>query len=170
MRETPVTGAGAPPATPAPVAAGAPAVLSVIDVGSSGVRMLLAELRPEGSVRVLEDVQKPLALGRETFRTGTLSAASIQKAVNILRQYRAMMDSYGVTHTRAVATSAVRAALNRDTSVARVSLATGIEVEVIEGSQETLLTFAAVQRAIAARPEPMAGDSLMFELGAGSTE
>jgi len=132
--------------------------------------MLVAELSPEGSLRILEDVQKPLSLGRETFRTGTLSAASIQKAVNILRQYRAMMDSYGVTKTRAVATSAVRAALNRDTFVDRVFLATGIEVEVIEGSQETLLTFAAVQRALAARPDFTSEESLMFELGAGSTE
>ena len=88
----------------------------------------------------------------------------------MLRQYRAMMDSYGVTHTRAVATSAVRSALNRDTFVDRVFLATGIEVEVIEGSQETLLTFAAVQRALKARPDLTVEDSLMFELGAGSTE
>jgi len=160
----------APAATGPPVAAGTPTVLSVIDVGSSGVRMLLAELKPDGAVRILEDVQKPLALGRETFRTGTLSAASIQKAVNILRQYRSMMDTYSVTHTRAVATSAVRAALNRDTFVDRIFLATGIEVEVIEGSQETLLTFAAVQRALAARPDFTSEDSLMFELGAGSTE
>src|SRR5258705_3687552 len=160
----------APVATGPPVAAGTPTVLSVIDVGSSGVRMLLAELKPDGAVRILEDVQKPLALGRETFRTGTLSAASIQKAVNILRQYRSMMDTYSVTHTRAVATSAVRAALNRDTFVDRIFLATGIEVDVIEGSQETLLTFAAVQRALAARPDFTSEDSLMFELGAGSTE
>ena len=160
----------APVALGPPVAAGTPTVLSVIDVGSSGVRMLLAELKPDGAVRILEDVQKPLALGRETFRTGTLSAASIQKAVNILRQYRSMMDTYAVTHTRAVATSAVRAALNRDTFVDRIFLATGIEVDVIEGSQETLLTFAAVQRALAARPDFTSEDSLMFELGAGSTE
>src|SRR5882672_11206418 len=160
----------APVATGPPVAAGTPSVLSVIDVGSSGVRMLLAELTPDGTVRILEDVQKPLALGRETFRTGTLSAASIQKAVNMLRQYRAMMDSYGVTHTRAVATSAVRSALNRDTFVDRVFLATGIEVEVIEGSQETLLTFAAVQKALLAHPEYREGDALLFELGGGSTE
>ena len=132
--------------------------------------MLLAELKGDATVRILEDVQKPLALGLETFRTGTLSAASIQKAVNILRQYRAMMDSYGVTHTRAVATSAVRSALNRDTFVDRVFLATGIEVEVIEGSQETLLTFAAVQRALGSQPDFTQGDSLMFELGAGATE
>ena len=159
------------PVAPTPaVAASAPPILSVIDVGASGVRMLLAELKADGSVRILEDVQKPLALGRETFRTGTLSAASIQKAVNILRQYRAMMDSYGVTHTRAVATSAVRAALNRDTFVDRVFLATGIEVEVIEGSQETLLTFAAVQRALGAQPDFGREQSLMFELGAGATE
>src|SRR5436309_14315072 len=101
--------APAPPA--APGVTNAPPILSVIDVGASGVRMLLAELKADGTVRILEDVQKPLALGRETFRTGTLSAASIQKSVNILRQFRATIDGYGVSHTRAVATSAVRAAL-----------------------------------------------------------
>ena len=53
-----------PPAATGLSTAGAPAVLSVIDVGSSGVRMLLAELRPDGSVRTLEDVQKPLASRR----------------------------------------------------------------------------------------------------------
>jgi exopolyphosphatase/guanosine-5'-triphosphate,3'-diphosphate pyrophosphatase len=144
--------------------------MSVIDIGSSGVRMLLAELRPEGEVRVLEELERPLALGRESFRTGTLSAASIQKAVNILRQFRERMDAYSVTHVRAVATHAVRAALNRDTFVDRVFLATGIEVEVLVGAQETLLTFAAVQKALAAQPEYREGDALLFEMGGGSTE
>jgi exopolyphosphatase/guanosine-5'-triphosphate,3'-diphosphate pyrophosphatase len=145
-------------------------IISVIDVGASGIRMLVAELRPGGELRTLEQLERPLSLGRETFRTGTLSAGSIQKAVNVLRQYRAIMDNYGVTHTRAVATSAVRAALNRDTFVDRVFLATGIEVEVIEGSQETLLTFAAVQRALGEHPEVGVGEALMFELGGGATE
>ena len=148
----------------------APPILSVIDVGASGIRMLVAELRPDGSVRTLEQLEKPLALGRETFRTGTLSAGSIQKAVNVLRQYRATMDTYNVAHTRAVATSAVRAALNRDTFVDRVFLATGIEIEVIEGSQESLLTFAAVQRTLGGHPEVGTGDALVFEMGGGATE
>jgi len=153
-----------------PVAPGAPPIMSVIDIGSSGIRMLVAELRSDGTIRTLEELDRPLALGREAFRSGTLSASSIQKAVNVLRQYRERMDVYGVTHVRAVATHAVRAALNRDTFVDRVFLATGIEVEVIEGSQETLLTFAAVQKALATHPEYRQGEALLFELGGGSTE
>lgn len=160
-------GAGA---TPPSASIGAPPIMSVIDIGSSGIRMLVAELRADGAVRTLEELDRPLALGREVFRSGTLSAGSIQKAVNVLRQYRERMNTYGVTHVRAVATHAVRAALNRDTFVDRVFLATGIEVEVIEGSQETLLTFAAVQSALAAHPEYREGDALLFELGGGSTE
>ncbi|HEY6573190.1 MAG TPA: HD domain-containing protein [Candidatus Eisenbacteria bacterium] len=153
-----------------PVALGAPPIMSVIDIGSSGIRMLVTELRADGTIHTLEELDRPLALGREAFRSGTLSASSIQKAVNVLRQYRERMDAYGVTHVRAVATHAVRAALNRDTFVDRVFLATGIEVEVIEGSQETLLTFAAVQKALAAHPEYRQGEALLFELGGGSTE
>jgi exopolyphosphatase / guanosine-5'-triphosphate,3'-diphosphate pyrophosphatase len=169
--------ASTPPTATNPPAAGAPGltpaafpIISVIDVGASGIRMLLAELHPDGQVRTLEQLERPLALGRETLRTGTLSAASIQKAVNILRQYRALMDTYGVTHTRAVATSAVRGALNRDTFVDRIFLATGIEIEVIEGSQETLLTFAAVQRALQGNAEVRSADALMFHIGGGATE
>jgi len=153
-----------------PAAPGAPPIMSVIDIGSSGIRMLVVELRADGSVRTLEELDRPLALGREAFKTGILTAGSIQKAVNILRQYRERMTAYGVTHVRAVATHAVRAALNRDTFVDRVFLATGIEVEVIEGSQETLLTFAAVEKALAAHPEYRQGEALLFELGGGSTE
>jgi exopolyphosphatase/guanosine-5'-triphosphate,3'-diphosphate pyrophosphatase len=148
----------------------APPILSVIDVGASGIRLLIAELHADDTVRTLEELERPLALGRETFHTGTLSAATIAKAVTILRQFRERMDNYGVTHTRAVATSGVRAALNRDTFVDRVFLATGIEVDVIEGSQETLLTFAAVQRALASHPEYREGEALLFELGGGSSE
>jgi exopolyphosphatase/guanosine-5'-triphosphate,3'-diphosphate pyrophosphatase len=154
----------------APVPQGPPPILSVIDVGSSGLRMLLAELHADDTIRVLEELERPLALGRETFHTGTLSAASMSRAVHILRQFKERMEAYGVTHTRAVATSAVRAALNRDTFVDRVFLATGIEVDVIEGAQETLLTFAAVQGAMASHPEYREGEALMFELGGGASE
>ena len=153
-----------------PAAPGAPPIMSVIDIGSSGIRMLVVELRADGTVRTLEELDRPLALGREAFKSGILTAGSIQKAVNILRQYRERMNGYGVTHVRAVATHAVRAALNRDTFVDRVFLATGIEVEVIEGSQETLLTFAAVEKALAGHPEYREGEALLFELGGGSTE
>lgn len=132
--------------------------------------MLIAELSPDGSVRTQEELERPIALGRETFQTGSLSASSIRKAVNVLRQFRAVMDTYGVQHTRAVATSAVRNALNRDTFVDRVFLATGIELEVIEGSQESLLTFAAVQRVLAEHPEYHEGEALLFSLGGGATE
>jgi len=33
-------------------------------------------------------LERPIALGRETFQTGSLSASSIRKAVNVLRHRR----------------------------------------------------------------------------------
>src|SRR6267142_1813027 len=106
--------------------------------------MLLAELKPDGSVRELEDVQKPLALGRETFRTGTLSAASIQKSVNMLRQYRAIMDTYGVTHTRAVATSDLRALADKilGMSAAEVAAAYSIPTPEAESLAPAFMVYA----------------------------
>lgn len=173
-KPAPVTGpVGAPiattPTTPTAVEA-RPPIICVIDVGASGIRMIIAELAGDGVVRTLEELERPIALGRDTFQTGSLSASSIRKAVNVLRQFRAVMDTYGAEHTRAVATSAVRGAMNRDTFVDRVFLATGIELEVIEGSQESLLTFAAVQRVLEVHPEYREGEALLCSLGGGATE
>jgi len=167
MAERVPTSGSAPDRSPS---SSRPPILSVIDVGAGGIRMLIAELGEDGYVRTLEELERPIALGRDTFQTGSLSAASTKKAVNVLRQYRATMDTYAVEHTRAVATSAVRNALNRDTFVDRVFLATGIELEVIEGSQESLLTFAAVQRTIEDQPQYREGDALLLSLGGGATE
>ena len=48
--------------------------------------------------------------------------------------FRRIMDGYGVVRYRAVATSAVREALNRDSFVDRIRLRTGIDIEIIDGS------------------------------------
>ena len=55
-----------------------------------------------------------------------------------------IMDGYGVTRVRAVATSAVREASNAETFLDRVRVRTGIDVEVIDGSEESRLTYLAV--------------------------
>ena len=127
-----------------PAASQAKAV-AAIDIGANGIRMVIAQVFPDGRFEQLEQLQRAVRLGQDTFRRGRLSAESLRAAVAILRDYRKMLDLYNVKLTRTVATSAVREAVNADAFLDRVLMATGLEVSIIETSEESRLTVSAVR-------------------------
>ena len=89
--------------------------VAVLDLGASAIRLLVAELPPGGAPRILEEASRAVLLGKDTFGGGRLGAPTIEATLRALEGFRRIMDSYGVVRYRAVATSAVREAVNRDT-------------------------------------------------------
>src|SRR6185295_9748173 len=57
---------------------------------------------------------------------------------------------------------------NRETFLDRVRLRTGIDVEVIEGSEENRLTYMAVRERLKGHEALSSGDALLVEVGGGS--
>src|SRR5436190_6587668 len=113
--------------------------IAVIDIGSSAIRMVIAEIGPKLAIRYLENVQKPVPFGKDVFTTGRLSPAATRQGIEVLNHYKAMLEAYGVRRMHAIATSAIREAANRDNFIDQVFVRTGIEVEVIEGAEENRL-------------------------------
>jgi len=157
---------GAATADPQGRAAARP--VAVLDMGSSSIRLLVAETPPGQPIRLLEEASRGVLLGRETFTSGRIGAATMQAALKALEGFRKIMDSYGVVRYRAVATSAVREAVNRDSFLDRVRIRTGLEVEVIDGSEENQLTYLAVHRALQGHEVLTTGNALLVEVGGGS--
>ena len=158
------TGRLAPPAWPAlrPVA--------VLDMGASAIRLVVAELPPGEPPRILEEASRSVLLGKDAFTGGRLGATTIEATLRALEGFRRIMDAYGVVRYRAVATSAVREAVNRDTFLDRVRLRTGIDVEIIDGSEENRLTYLAVREALREHEALTGGDTLLVEVGGGSAD
>jgi len=152
--------------TPAPES---PRTVAVIDIGSSAVRMVIAELSPDGAVRTLENVQKPVALGKEVFANRRISRQTQLQTIQVLAGFRDLMRQYNVTTCRAVGTSALREAVDREIFLDRIYMRTGVDVEVIEGIEENRLTFAAVHHAVGDRLNKDE-DALLIEVSAGGTE
>lgn len=152
------------------MATGASTIIAAIDIGSSAIRMDVAEVRPEGSIHLLDSLKKGVQLGKDAFTEGYLSEEAIRAACALLRDFKKVMDSYGVSRYRAVATSAVRESSNSDTFLDRVLMNTGLDVEVIDGPEENRLTYAAVLESIRGIPELDNGPSLLVEIGGGSTD
>lgn len=148
-------------------------VVAVIDVGATAIRMEIAELDAQGAVRILDTLRQGVHLGRDTFTKGHIQQATIQECVDILRGFRRAMEEYGVTQpeqVRAVATSSVREADNRDTFLDRIYIATGINIRAIDEAEENRLTFMAAQGVVEKSPELSQGDALVVDVGGGSTE
>lgn len=144
-------------------------LIAAIDVGSSAIRMEIAEIRPDATFRVLESLSKAVSLGKDTFTAGHLSEEAMQKACSVLTDFSRVMKENGVAKYRAVATSAVREAVNADTLIDRVFVRSGIDVEVIDGAEENRLTYLAIREAV--RNLSLENqDILVVEVGGGSTD
>lgn len=160
------------PSTP-PGSEPKPRVVAAIDIGSTALRMEIAEISPEGSLRTLDALHHAVHLGKDTFTQGRIKQSTIEECVNILKGFRRIMEEFGVTEPsqiRAVATSSVREAVNRDTFLDRIYMATKINVEAIEEAEENRLTYLAVQDILTHDPSLLKGDALVIEVGGGDTE
>jgi exopolyphosphatase/guanosine-5'-triphosphate,3'-diphosphate pyrophosphatase len=144
--------------------------IAVIEVGSSAIRMVIAEVGAKLSIRILENLQKPVSFGKDVFTSGRISHASIRQGIEIIDNFSSVMESYGAKRVQAIATSAVREASNKDNFIDQIFVRTGIDVEVIEGAEENRLELIAVETALAGRFEFAKKNCLIIEVGTGSTE
>ena len=145
-------------------------VVGVIDIGTSAIRLVIAELGPKTEIHYLENLQKPVRFGKDVFTTGRLSNTAIREGIEILKNYKALLDQYRVQKIQAIATSAVREASNSDNFIDQAYVRAGIDVEVIEGPEENRLELIAVEHALGDKIDLDKRNCLIVEVGAGSTE
>lgn len=147
--------------------------VAVIDVGSTSVRMAIAEIDGAGSIRRLETLSREVNLGRDTFTVGGIRRATTEGCVAVLRSYRQLLEEYGISGTdqiRVVATSAVREAENRLSFLDRVYVATGFEIEAIDEAEVNRMTYLGIQPLLEQHPTLATAQSIVTEVGGGSTE
>ena len=143
-----------------------PLRVAAVDVGSNAIRFLAAEFATLADYAVLAEERVSVRLGHDVFLTGRLAPEAMDAAVAAFGRFRQQMEALGVDHYRAAATSATRESRNGAEFVERIRRETGIEVEVITGSEEARLVYMAIASRV-----PL-GDSkwISVDLGGGSVE
>lgn len=111
--------------------------VAVIEIASNEIRLKIGE-KGNKKVKVVESVSNPLSLGKDTFHSGIISFDSIEKLSAIINGYKLLARDYGVKEIYAFATTAVRESKNRDFFVDQIKVKTGIDVEVIDGTEEKI--------------------------------
>ncbi|HUS91722.1 MAG TPA: HD domain-containing protein [Phycisphaerae bacterium] len=142
--------------------------VAAIDIGSNSIRMEIAEVLPDGEIKLLERAHRAVHLGQDTFVTGRLGTQTMNAAISILADFKRMLEACRVGQVRAVATSAVREAGNVDAFLDRAYIACGLDVEVISPSEESRLKVSAVREALKSAPGIGFHDALVVEIGGGT--
>ena len=144
--------------------------VAVIDVGAYSARLRIVQITETVGFDILDEAVQTLPLGNDVFREGNIQPANIRLAEEIFRDFSRLMHEYGVEKYRAVGTSAVREALNRDIFLNRIQLASGIHLDVLEGASEARLIFLAVKDALRGRFAFTKGNAVIYTIGTGSSQ
>ncbi len=137
--------------------------VAVIDIGSNSIRLVVYDGAKRAPLPVFNE-KVVCGLGRGLDAGGAMSTDSMDLALKSLHRFVALTDSMDTRRVRAVATAAVRDAVNGPDFVDRIKRECGLEVEVLSGKKEARLSAKGV---ISALPN---ADGVMADFGGGSVE
>lgn len=140
--------------------------IAAVDVGSNSIHMVVAQVEADGRFHVLDRAKEMVRLGRRTLSKGRLSPQAIDAGVRTLAAFRTLAERQGVTRITAVATSAVREAVNGGDFIKKVQDDVGLRVKVIPGREEARLIYLGVRHAVDLSGKP----TLIVDIGGGSVE
>lgn len=135
--------------------------VAAVDIGTNSTRLLVSD-----GALPLERLMTITRLGQGVDQTRRLAPEAIARTVDVLRDYRRVIDDLGVTSVRATATSAARDAANREEFFAAAERALGVRPELLPGDEEGQLSF----RGAVGDLDPADGPFLVVDIGGGSTE
>jgi exopolyphosphatase / guanosine-5'-triphosphate,3'-diphosphate pyrophosphatase len=144
--------------------------LAAIDIGSNAARLLITEVtvddKNKASFNKISLIRVPLRLGFDVFDTGKISEKKTALLLNTMKGFSNLIKAFEVTAIKACATSAMRDATNAAEIISLITQETGIEIEVISGSEEASFVF---ENHIAENLDKE-HSYLYIDVGGGSTE
>ena len=144
--------------------------LAAIDIGSNAARLLISEVTTDANgiakFNKIDLIRVPLRLGFDVFEKGEISEHRIDMISQTMKAYKHLLNVYEVKHLKACATSAMRDAKNGAEIIKKIKTETGIDIEIISGSDEAAFIY---ENHIA---ENLDKDHsyLYIDVGGGSTE
>nr|BFD58727.1 Ppx/GppA family phosphatase [Bdellovibrio sp. CKG001] len=141
--------------------------VSAIDIGSNAIRMMVADVHPQAPhLHIVKKFRAAVRLGHDVFTQGLITPASLEIAKATFHRYALTNQELGVQQCRAVATSASREAKNQKEFVDLIYKTSGIQIEVINGTEEGRLIHLAVRRELDLDNRK----TMLIDIGGGSVE
>lgn len=135
---------------------------AIIDIGSNTVRMAIYQIHGDKAEFIMK---KKSMLGLAAYvKNGIMERAGIDRVVEILLEFCALLTAFGIERCFSFTTAALRNAANSQEAVAAIEARTGIPLRVLTGEEEAELAF------LGATHDLGAAAGLLIDIGGGSTE
>ncbi|MCR6545500.1 exopolyphosphatase [Dehalobacterium formicoaceticum] len=138
--------------------------IGIIDIGSNSMRLVIVQIRPDGSFKIIDELRESARLGEEMNGTSLLKSAKIQTAIEALKFFRNLCDALAVSEIICVATEAVRRAKNKSEFAEQVLKETGIQVQILSGAEEAYYDYLGTVNTLDL------SQGLIMDIGGSSTE
>ncbi len=140
--------------------------VAVIDIGSNSVRLVVYEKTSRFAFHLLNESKSRVRLSEDIYQNnGNLQKIPMQRAIDALKDFLAIIASYKARKTICVATSALRDAPNKKEFIQRVKKELKLNIKIIDGEREAYLGAIACTNLL-----PKLYNALSIDIGGGSTE
>ena len=141
-------------------------ILAAIDIGTNSFHLVIAEVNlTSGRFRILGKDKEIVRLGSGSTDMKYISETAMNRGIAALKRFCTIAESHSA-EIRAIATSAVREALNKDEFLRRVRTQTDIKIEIASGTEEARLIHLGVLQSLPVFNKKI----LLIDIGGGSTE
>jgi len=134
--------------------------LAVVDLGSNSFRLVVFTWEPGSWWKRTDEIHQAVRIGAGLDETGALQPEPMERALEAIELYAHFCRATGIDEIRAVATSAIRDATNRDELVRRAAL----DVQVLSTEEEAFYGY------LAAVNSTTLADGVALDLGGGSLQ
>ncbi len=139
---------------------------AVIDLGTNTCNLLIADVYPDGSFKVLYDRKLPVKLGRGGIHRKILLPEAINRGIEAFKNHSKTIKEFKAEEVKVIATSAMRGASNRDEFIHKIKELFGWTIEIIDGEKEAELIFKGVRLSL----QDDLGKYMIVDIGGGSIE
>lgn len=140
-------------------------IIAAIDIGTNSFHMVIVEINDDGMITVISRTKEMVRLGEGGDEMKYLTVEAIDRGINAIKHFVKFASMYNPKF-RAIATSAVREATNGEEFINKARQETGIEIEVVSGTEEGRLTYLGVMHGVPIFDKR----TLVADIGGGSTE
>jgi exopolyphosphatase/guanosine-5'-triphosphate,3'-diphosphate pyrophosphatase len=135
-----------------------------IDVGTNTALLMIAEVTDR--IEEISDIATITRLGEGLKKAGFLSDGAMERTLNALRRYRAVIDESHVEEVLCVGTAALREAKNRNIFLERAYRELSFPIQVISERDEAFYNYLSVRQGLRGTEQTM----IIIDIGGGSTE
>jgi exopolyphosphatase/guanosine-5'-triphosphate,3'-diphosphate pyrophosphatase len=141
--------------------------VAAIDIGSNAIRFVVGGVDDFGKLQIYRKMREPVRLGKDAFeKERTISIESITAALKAFEKFKRVVTEQKIQKVRAVATSAVREAVNGKEFADIIFKAHSIKIDVIDGLEEAKI----IQSAVSYEMDLKGKRALLIDIGGGSVE